>query len=79
MIRVALSQLFIYYLIAILSGLLAIWLFGDWRRKRKEKQARRFHLVCNICGITYEDRTNDDIPPCPKCGARNERAALRDL
>lgn len=79
MIRVALSQLFIYYLIFILSCLLAIWLFGDWRRKRREKKARRYYLVCNICGITYEDRTPDDIPPCPKCGARNERVTLRDL
>ena len=79
MIRVALSQLFIYYLIFILAGLLAVWLFGDWRRKRREKQARRYHLACNICGVTYEDRSHDDIPPCPKCGARNERVTLRDL
>ncbi len=79
MFRVSLSFLFVCYLIIILSALFAVWLFGDWRRKRREKLLRRFHLICNICGSPYEDRSNDPIPPCPKCGALNERIVLRDL
>ena len=79
MFHVSLSVLFVCYLILILSLLLALWVAGDWRRKRQEKTARKYHLVCNICGIPYEDKTTDPIPPCPKCGALNERERLRDL
>ena len=79
MFRVSFSLLFVCYLSVILAGLFAVWVFGDWRRKRREKLARRYHLICNICGLPYEDKSHDEIPPCPKCGALNEREPFRDI
>ncbi len=79
MFHVSLTDLIVVYLILILFLLFALWIFGDYRRKRGEKRERKFHLVCDICGVPYEDRTKDPIPECPKCGRRNERVFLRDI
>lgn len=79
MFRVSLTDLIVVYLILILCLLFALWIFGDYRRKRREKRERKFHLVCDICGGNYEDRSKDPIPKCPKCGRRNERVFLRDI
>ena len=79
MFRVSLSVLFVCYLILILSLLFAVWIAGDWRRKRNERLVRKYRLACNICGAHYEDKTSDPIPACPACGALNERVSLSDL
>ena len=79
MFRISLTNLIVVYLILILCLLFAVWIFGDYRRKRREKLERRFRLVCDICGVSYEDRSRDPIPQCPKCGRRNERVHLRDI
>ena len=79
MFRVSLTDLIVVYLVLILLLLFAVWIFGDYRRKRREKRERKFHLVCDICGVSYEDRSKDPIPACPNCGRRNERVFLRDI
>ena len=63
MFRVSLTDLIVVYLVLILLLLFAVWIFGDYRRKRREKRERKFHLVCDICGVSYEDRSRDPIPP----------------
>ena len=79
MIDLPLGDLFILYLTLVLGLLFAVWIYGDWRRKRRERVNRRNHLVCNICGVPYEDKSRAPIPPCPECGAPNERIALKDI
>ncbi|MEM9478321.1 MAG: hypothetical protein AAGA58_01525 [Verrucomicrobiota bacterium] len=79
MFELPLSQLFILYLTLVLGLLFAVWLGDDWVRKRRERINRRNHLVCNICGVPYEDATREKLPECPSCGARNERLSLRDI
>ena len=79
MIVLPLGQLFILYLTLVLGLLLAVWVAGDWRRKRRERLNRRNHLICNICGVPFEDRSREPVPPCPQCGALNERIALKDI
>ncbi len=79
MIRINLPMIIVVYLVVLLAVLFALWLGGDWKRKRRERRDRKFRLVCNICGVTYEDRTRNPIPACPKCGSLNERAQLRDI
>lgn len=79
MFQVSLTDLIVVYLILILVLLLALWVYGDYKRKRSEKRERKFRLICDICGVPYEDRSKDPIPECPKCGRRNERVFLRDI
>ncbi len=79
MFRVSLTDLIVVYLILILVLLFAVWIIGDYRRKRREKHVRKHHLVCDICGVSYEDQSKDPIPACPNCGRRNERVYLRDI
>ena len=69
MFHVSLTDLIVVYLILILVLLFAVWLVGDYRRKREEKRERKFHLVCDICGVSYEDRSKDPIPLAPSAGA----------
>jgi len=79
MFEISLPYIIVAYLAVILSILFGVWVTGDWSRKRREKQDRKFRLVCNICGVPYEDRSRNPIPPCPNCEALNERIGLRDL
>lgn len=79
MFQISLDSIIVIYLVITLVLLFGVWLASDWRRKRRERRARKFHLACNICGLPYEDRSRDPIPPCPNCGALNERVSLRDL
>ena len=79
MFEISLPNIIVAYLVVTLALLFGIWVAQDWARKRREKRNRRFRLVCNICGVSYEDRSRDPIPPCPNCKALNERVALRDI
>jgi len=79
MFQISLPNIIVAYLVLTLTILFGIWLANDYRRKRREKRHRRFRLVCNICGVPYEDRSRDPIPPCPNCSALNERVSLNDI
>ncbi len=79
MFQISLDSIIVIYLLITLVLLFGVWLAGDWTRKRRERRDRKFHLACNICGLPYVDRSRDPIPPCPNCGALNERVSLRDL
>ncbi|MEE2725135.1 MAG: hypothetical protein VYC05_07135 [Verrucomicrobiota bacterium] len=79
MFQISLTNILVAYLFITLVVLFGVWLAKDWVRKRREKKDRKYRLVCNICGEQYEDRSRDDIPPCPSCGALNERVWLSDL
>jgi uncharacterized paraquat-inducible protein A len=73
MIRIELPTLiFIYlYLAVIVIG--ALWLVDGWRGQKRKKQALRYAVRCTICASIFEDKTNELLPRCPRCGSLNER------
>jgi uncharacterized paraquat-inducible protein A len=73
MIRIELPTLiFIYlYLAVIVIG--GLWFFDSWRSQKREKQALRYTVRCTICASIFEDKTNEQLPRCPRCGCLNER------
>lgn len=73
MIRIPLPLLIQLYCIFFLAIIGAIWLVSHWRRKRRESQALRYRLQCIICAFPFEDRSDNSLPRCPKCGSLNER------
>ena len=79
MFQISLPYIIVAYLFITLAIVFSLWIASDWSRKRRDKRNRKFRLVCNICGIPFEDRSRDPLPPCPSCGALNERVSLRDL
>ncbi|MEM8953272.1 MAG: hypothetical protein AAGD22_03885 [Verrucomicrobiota bacterium] len=79
MIRVSLPDIIIFYLMAILAVLVVVWLGAELVRRRREKRARRFQVVCTICGLKYEDESADPLPRCPVCHSVNERTKIREI
>ncbi len=79
MIRVTLTQIIVIYLCLILATILGIWWSLDFRRKRREKQARRHTVICSICGTIFEDKSDNPLSKCPECESMNERAKVRDI
>lgn len=79
MIRVSLTQIIVIYLCLILFAVLVIWVTTDFLRKRREKLARKYKVICSICGAIYEDRSDHRLSKCPECESMNERAKVRDI
>jgi hypothetical protein len=73
MIRIELPTLiFIYlYLAVIVIG--GLWFLDSWRSRKRKKQALRYTVRCTICASIFEDKTNELLPRCPRCGCMNER------
>jgi uncharacterized paraquat-inducible protein A len=79
MIPVSLSYLVLIYLILMLGPIFCAWLFNEWRRQRRERDAFRHVLRCHLCACEFEDKTNALLPRCPHCGTLNERYKLSRL
>ena len=73
MIRVELPVLVFIYLIVFLASIFSLWIAYEWFRQRREKEALRYRVRCTICASIFEDKTNDLLPRCPRCGSLNER------
>ncbi len=76
MIRVSFGVLILIYLCLMLGPIFAAWLFNEYRRGRRERAAFRHVLRCGICAFEFEDRTDAELPQCPRCGRRNERRRI---
>ena len=79
MVRVSLTQIIVVYLLLVLAVLFAIWVGMDFLRKRREMLSRRHKIMCSICGVIYEDKSDDPLPKCPNCESVNERARIQDI
>lgn len=73
MIRVSFGVLTLILLCMMLGPIFVAWVFNEYRRTLRERDAFRHVLHCSICGFEFEDRTAEPLPRCPKCGSANER------
>jgi hypothetical protein len=79
MIRVPLSEFLEIYLGAVLVWTFAVWVFGNWRRRRRDIASRRVVIRCEICGSEFRDPSENPLTRCPACGRLNERTAYSSL
>jgi rRNA maturation endonuclease Nob1 len=72
-IGVELPVLVFIYLFVFLAAILSLWIVYEWFRQHREKEALRYRVRCIICASIFEDKTNNLLPRCPRCGSLNER------
>lgn len=73
MLRVSLPILIEMYVLVLLIGIGVLWLLAGWARKRRERQVLLYRFQCIICAFPFEDKSDDPLPRCPKCGSLNDR------
>ena len=73
MIRVSLTLLIFIYLTGFLTVIIALWVWSEWSRQRRERRAVRHRLRCAMCSFEFEDASETPLPRCPRCGNLNER------
>lgn len=76
MIRVSLSVLVFIFLGLMIGPIFAAWLLNEYRRSQRERAAFQHVLRCTACALEFEDRSDVELPRCPRCGALNERVPL---
>ena len=76
MIRISLSLLVLIFLGLMLGPIFALWLLNEYRRSQRERAAFAHVLRCSACALEFEDRTDTELPPCPRCGKLNERVPV---
>ncbi|HRX55819.1 MAG TPA: hypothetical protein P5016_14990 [Verrucomicrobiales bacterium] len=79
MIRVSLGILVIVYLTFLLGTLAVVWFVAEFLRIGRERQRRQHFVICGLCDHIYEDVSEERLPPCPRCGALNERSRVREI
>ncbi|MCB1236163.1 MAG: hypothetical protein KDM91_13925 [Verrucomicrobiae bacterium] len=79
MIRVSLDSLIVVYLTLLLGILFLVWVGVELVSSRRQRRRRRDFVICGICDHIYEDRTERKLLNCPRCGALNERSAVREI
>jgi rRNA maturation endonuclease Nob1 len=75
-IRVSLGVLVLIFLAIMVGPIFGLWLLNEYRRSSRERAAFRHVLRCAMCALEFEDRSDLDLPRCPRCGALNERQRL---
>lgn len=79
MIQTSLDVLVFVYLFSFLSLVFGVWLWQEWKRQRRERETLRYRLRCTMCALDFEDRSDDPLPRCPRCGSLNERYRFATL
>ncbi|MEZ5301593.1 MAG: hypothetical protein R3F11_13225 [Verrucomicrobiales bacterium] len=79
MFRTLLTELIVFYLLAVLGLLFAIWIAREWWRKRRTHAEQRHRYLCRVCGEIFENDGRSEIIHCPACDARNERDPIREF
>jgi DNA-directed RNA polymerase subunit RPC12/RpoP len=79
MIRVELPVLIFIYLFVFLAAVFSLWIVYEWIRQRREKELLRYKVQCTICASIFEDKSDDSLLRCPRCGSLNERSRIRGV
>ncbi len=62
------------YVILPLACLMGLWLFEEWRvRRRHFVPTTHVRIVCEICLHQFMADKDEPLPKCPQCGSRNRR------
>lgn len=77
MIRVGLSSLAVVLVVLMLGPVIALWIYGEWQRRSRERQAARQVARCGMCGFHFR-REEEELrregqgqfaASCPRCSA----------
>jgi DNA-directed RNA polymerase subunit RPC12/RpoP len=79
MIRASLTSLVFVYLGGFLALIFGNWIVWNIGRLRVERQTLDHRIRCALCSFDFQDRTDDPLPRCPRCGSLNERTPFRTL
>jgi len=79
MIRTGLHLLPLLYAGLALGAVLALWLAGEWTRRRRRRRERRGLYHCRLCAEWIRHESKASLVRCAACGALNERARSLDL
>ena len=79
MFRVSLDSLIIVYLALLIGFLSLVWIAAEFTRMKRESRRRRDFIICGICDHIFEDRSENDLVRCPRCGALNERGRVQEI
>lgn len=70
MIRVSLSSLAVVLVALMLGPVILMWVYGEWRRAIKNREASQRIAQCGMCGFQFRRDTLEQIAlVCPRCGA----------
>lgn len=79
MIHVTLQGFVLIYLILLIGGLSWLWVMREISRVREAWRLRKSRTLCRVCGVIYEDRTENPLPVCPVCRHANERSDFQQI
>ncbi len=79
MFKISLDGLIVLYLAGILTVVFLSMAYAEWRRRQRERRARRNYVICVICDHVFEDDTGEELVECPRCGALNERTKILEI
>ena len=64
---------FFGYVAALLTALVGVAVFYEFRRKRFEPEPSQDHIFrCAKCAFVYTDDADVELSRCPQCGKMNE-------
>lgn len=79
MIHVTLPGFLFLYLVLLVGGIALFWLVAEVSRQREARRLKKNRTLCRVCGVIYEDRTENPLPRCPVCGHANERSDFQQI
>lgn len=70
MIRVGLSSLAVLLVVLMLGPVIALWVYGEWRRRSRDREAARQVAQCGMCGFHFRREEGGQVAAsCPRCTA----------
>jgi len=73
MIELTLGEFAVAVIGVSLAWFVGSVLISRWSEAKSVRKALKFRVTCRLCGHVFEDRSREEFPSCPECGAANER------
>ncbi len=74
MIALSADTLVFIYVFVFLAAILLQWVSSEMTRRRRSSIQRKQRVQCMLCAMEYMDPAPGQLPRCPRCGSKNERA-----
>jgi hypothetical protein len=70
MVRVGLSSLAVLLVVLMLGPVIALWIYAEWQRGRRDYKAARQVARCGMCGFHFRREEDGQVAmSCPRCSA----------